>query len=260
MNYLRSRSRITPAHNEDWLVTYADTITLLLCLFAFAMATAALGDQTEPPPVQQALPQDQPVEEPAPEPTEGKIPEAELPDIYNGQEMWEEKAIPFPEILPPEIPATVESSSPNGADIVKEGDRITTIELDGTASFAMGSATLSAEGRQMLADITPTLKEERYKDYEITVEGHTDDNPIKTVEFPSNWELSTGRAAAVVRYFLEQGISPGRLRAAGYADTFPKVPNRDEAGNALPDNQARNRRVVIKLEKIDKDEILRDGL
>jgi len=62
------------------------------------------------------------------------------------------------------------------------------------------------------------------------------------------------RAAAVVRFFLSQNIPPQRLRAAGYADTFSKVPNRDANGIAIPANQAQNRRVVIKLEKIEKEQ------
>ena len=93
---------------------------------------------------------------------------------------------------------------------------------------------------------------DKYKSYQVTVEGHTDDSPISTLQFPSNWELSTARAAAVVHCLLQQGILAQRLRAAGYADTFPVALNRDAHGQAIPENQARNRRVVIKLEKIEK--------
>ena len=57
-----------------------------------------------------------------------------------------------------------------------------------------------------------------------------------------------------MHYLLDHGIPAARLRAAGYADTFPKAPNRDAAGNAIPLNQAQNRRVVIKLEKIETTE------
>ena len=98
------------------------------------------------------------------------------------------------------------------------------------------------------------LKSDEFRDYAITVEGHTDDTPIHTAQFPSNWELSTARAAAVVHFLLDQGIPARKLRAAGYADTFPKLPNRDADGNPIPENQAQNRRVVIKLEKIEPAE------
>jgi chemotaxis protein MotB len=93
---------------------------------------------------------------------------------------------------------------------------------------------------------------EEYRDYTISIEGYTDDSPIKTPQFPSNWELSTARAAAVVRSFVGLGVPAERLRAVGFAETSPKLPNRDADGKAIPENQAQNRRVVIRLEKITK--------
>jgi chemotaxis protein MotB len=74
----------------------------------------------------------------------------------------------------------------------------------------------------------------------IRVEGHTDDLPINTTRFPSNWELSTSRATTVVRYLIEHDrIDPARISAAGYADSRPLVPNDSEA------NRRVNRRVDI---------------
>ena len=123
--------------------------------------------------------------------------------------------------------------------------------MSSAAFFDSGSATLSAAGAAILRGELDKLNSDQYEDYEITVEGHTDDTPIHTAQFPSNWELSTARAAAVVHFLLDQGIPAQKLRAAGYADTFPKLPNHDADGNPIPENQAQNRRVVIKLEKID---------
>src|SRR3546814_3171177 len=88
---------------------------------------------------------------------------------------------------------------------------------------------------------TPT-----YELYFIDVEGHTDDVPIKTERFPSNWELSTARAAGVVRYFIELGLVPERLKASGYADVKPKLPNRDLYGEGIPENRAATRRIERK--------------
>jgi len=73
------------------------------------------------------------------------------------------------------------------------------------------------------------------------VEGHTDDLPIHTQRFPSNWELSAARAASVVRFFIQQGIPKERLQAVGLADTQPRAPN------TSPEDRAKNRRVVIQL-------------
>jgi len=78
----------------------------------------------------------------------------------------------------------------------------------------------------------------------LVIEGHTDDRPIHTDRFPSNWELSTARATRVLRYFLQHaGLAPGMLSAAGYADTRPLAPN-DSA-----ENRAKNRRVEFLLKR-----------
>ena len=138
--------------------------------------------------------------------------------------------------------------------IEQEGDRITTLQISSAAFFNSGSADLNNSGRSILKQVGVKISSDKYKGYQVTVEGHTDDSPIRTRRFPSNWELSTARAAAVVHFLLQQGIPAQKLRAAGYADTFPVVPNRGANGKAIPANQARNRRVVIKLEKIDKAE------
>jgi len=133
----------------------------------------------------------------------------------------------------------------------QKGDRITIFQLSSAAFFASGTATLSDPGQSILASLLGRLQSPAFAAYRITVEGHTDDEPISSAQFPSNWELSAGRAAAVVRFFVEHGVPADRLRAAGYADTHPLAPNRDAAGNPIPENQATNRRVVIELEKID---------
>ena len=76
-------------------------------------------------------------------------------------------------------------------------------------------------------------------DFPVTIEGHTDNVPIKTPQFPSNWELSALRATTVLRLFAESGIAPERLTAIGYADTHPVEANTSVEG------RARNRRVSI---------------
>ena len=77
------------------------------------------------------------------------------------------------------------------------------------------------------------------------MQGHTDDTPVNTPAFPSNWELSAARATMVVRLFIQHGMEPTRLAAEGLADTRPKVSNRDVTGKPLPVNQEINRRVSV---------------
>jgi chemotaxis protein MotB len=102
--------------------------------------------------------------------------------------------------------------------------------------FDEGSTTLKPDSAPLLDRLARLLAQ---NDYAVSVEGHTDDLPIHTDRFPSNWELSAARAGAVTRYFIEHGIAPSRLSAAGYADTRPIAANDSAA------DRARNRRVSL---------------
>lgn len=79
------------------------------------------------------------------------------------------------------------------------------------------------------------------------LKGTLDNVPINTPVYPSNWELSVARASGVVKYFIQEGIEPERIKASGYADTKPIVPHVDETGNDIVENRALNRRIVIRI-------------
>jgi chemotaxis protein MotB len=109
--------------------------------------------------------------------------------------------------------------------------------------FERGKADLHANSTPVLTHVAKVLKSSPNR---VTIEGHTCDLPIHTAQFPSNWELSSARAGALLRYFTgEQGLSASRFMAAGYADTRPLLSNTSEA------NRARNRRVDIVILKTD---------
>jgi chemotaxis protein MotB len=111
------------------------------------------------------------------------------------------------------------------------------LSLPEGATFDVGRAEVSASARDLMARIAETL---RPLDNAIRIEGHTDDTPIHTARYGSNWELSTARASAVVAYLIEtHAFGPERLSAAGYGEFHPRVAN-DSA-----ENRARNRRVDI---------------
>ncbi len=110
--------------------------------------------------------------------------------------------------------------------------------------FDFGRADISKQGYGILDKIVTVI---RKMPYPIRVEGHTDNVPIHTQKFPSNWELSTARAVNVLKYFANTGqIDPRRLSAVGYGDSKPLV------ANDSPRNQAKNRRVEIVLIKEDR--------
>jgi chemotaxis protein MotB len=109
--------------------------------------------------------------------------------------------------------------------------------------FSSGEATLQPAGTPLLNEIVQLLNVDTT--HPIIVEGHTDNVPISTPVFPSNWELSTARATSVVRYLIAHGISAGRMGAAGYAALDPVASNATAAGRAL------NRRVDIVFERLN---------
>jgi chemotaxis protein MotB len=102
--------------------------------------------------------------------------------------------------------------------------------------FDSGKADLKPSAFEFLEKVTLILKE---IDNEILVEGHTDNVPMNTIQFPSNWELSAGRAISVVKYFVDKGIEPERLGALGYGEFRPI------ATNSTPEGRQANRRVNI---------------
>jgi chemotaxis protein MotB len=128
-------------------------------------------------------------------------------------------------------------------DIRIEGDRFI---LPSSLFFASASATLSEQGKDELNKLARTLNEIAVAipsdiDWILRVDGHTDQLPIHTLRFPSNWELSTARAVSVVRYLVEQGVPPKRMTAAGFGEFHPVDPGHSETANQ------RNRRIELKL-------------
>jgi chemotaxis protein MotB len=112
------------------------------------------------------------------------------------------------------------------------------------------SAEVRPQGQQVLGKLIEGIsrkQSETKKNYRIIVEGHTDQRPILSGPFPSNWELSGARAARVVRMFLDQGFSPNHLLAIGYADTQPEKPARTPAGDWDEEALNKNRRVVVRI-------------
>ncbi|MCD6311642.1 MAG: flagellar motor protein MotB [Elusimicrobia bacterium] len=108
--------------------------------------------------------------------------------------------------------------------------------------FDSGRAELKAETRTLLGGIARTLS---MTSCPIVVEGHTDNVPIKSAEFCSNWELSARRAVNVINYFVKKGLPAERFIAAGYGEYFPRFPNDDFI------QRQKNRRIEIVLLKED---------
>jgi chemotaxis protein MotB len=120
--------------------------------------------------------------------------------------------------------------------ITREG---VSVDINAGVLFKTGDAVIENEYKDTMIAVARKLKKISNL---INIEGHTDDYPINTPLYPSNWELSSARASSVVRLFIEQGVSPSRLKVVGFADQKPLESNLSEKG------RSRNRRVSVIIE------------
>lgn len=118
---------------------------------------------------------------------------------------------------------------------IQEGRMVVVLASD--VLFASGSATVSKEGKTSLAEVAQLLASIPRRQFQV--EGHTDDVPIATAQYPSNWELASARALAVTKSMVEAGMPHDRISAASFGDSKPAVPN------DTPEHRAQNRRIEI---------------
>lgn len=217
---MAKKKRIEEPEDESWMATYADAITLLLCFFVILLSVS--------------------------EPKQSKF--EEMKEGFMSEFTTEEVEMPFTDVF--EAMQSIIAEKELDRDmVVEEDDDGITLEFSTGSFYQPGSATFKPEAIPVLEEIALELVGFEYDRYHIEIEGHTDDVPINTPTYPSNWELSASRAASVVRFLIERGVDRTLLKAAGYADVFPKVPNLDDYGNPIPENREINRRIVIKLLK-----------
>lgn len=122
---------------------------------------------------------------------------------------------------------------------VTEIDGRTVIAMRSEVLFGSGSAALSTDGVQTVTDVAKVLASNTTADWQV--EGHTDDEPIASAEFPSNWHLGSARAISVVQTMIASGMSPSHLSAATFGEFSPV------AANNSADGKAQNRRIEIVL-------------
>jgi len=205
------------AHDEsNWLVSYADMMTLLFGFFVLMYSFSRIDDKRF------------------------EVVRKDVARYFGGQV---------------KINPTLTKMEQEAKDIIQSGGLDKNVELvakdsgielkfNGSMHFIAGTSTLNAESAHVLNKLITMIKSTVKADA-ITVEGHTDDDPIASATYPSNWELSSSRASAVVREFEKYGFDPSKLTATGYGSSRPLVPNRDSKGTSIPANQEANRRVLV---------------
>jgi chemotaxis protein MotB len=210
---LRRRRPNFEDSSSSWLITYSDAITLLLAFFVMILSVSDLN-QGKIEALQEGLS----------EMMTGEAPPTPFTDIKKGLESLIDN-----NNLQDQIAVTLDTKG------VK-------IEFANVALYESGSADIKSDAIATLAQVTQVIRETSHNTHMVEVEGHTDDLPINTEKFPSNWELSSVRAINVVKYLLTQGIEKERLKAAGYADSRPKE---NKLNLPLAQQREDNRRIVI---------------
>lgn len=209
--------------DEEWLVTYADSVTLLLCFFIILFSVSE------------------------PQPSAYK----KLAESLQAAGFIDEIPEDPVDGMAASLEAMVEENELEEVMAVEQTDKGLQLELSSSSFYESGSAKFKREAIPILKQVADILREYDYDAYVIAADGHTDDVPMRSATFPSNWELSAGRASNIVRFFIASGLSRELMQASGFADTRPKVPNLDEEGNPIPENREINRRVVIRVERVD---------
>ena len=235
-----------PESHDRWLMSYADFITLLFAFFVVMYAISQVNESKHRVLSDSLV---QAFKNPS------RLPDAESPTNSPRSILGQEHGgIIGPAPGSPEDEAAIRAMMARmrelGAELstmldplVKEGlVRVSetrqglVIEINASVLFRSGQSALEPAATKTLAEVARVLARTRGA---IAVEGHTDDVPISTPAFASNWELSASRAATVVRLFVETGIAAPRLTAIGHADTPPVEPG------DTTEARARNRRVAV---------------
>jgi chemotaxis protein MotB len=130
----------------------------------------------------------------------------------------------------------------------KSDGRSIVLVLNSDQFFSVGQAEIKSAAREELLKTLKGLRELK-EDFTVSVEGHTDSSPVFHYKwkYPTNWELSAFRAAAVVRLFEQVGFAPERLGVAGFGANRTKVQDRTPAGEEIEANKALNRRITLRL-------------
>jgi chemotaxis protein MotB len=244
-----------PANHERWVISYADLLTLLLATFVVLYASSTRNTHKEdeiarsfieafhgtPPAVivsqpsgsrgvlqHQVSPIPKPVERPSS--ANSKIPQNVARQLAHDMQTLQQLQLKLQALFQPMIDQ--HQVTINNAPLTL------TIQLDASVLFDSGEATLKPDAAKLLSQVGSGLTQ-LPDGYQVTVQGYTDNQPIATTQFPSNWSLSAERAVAVVQLFFSNGVKGSALAAEGFGEFSPVASNDNDPG------RAQNRRVMV---------------
>lgn len=216
-------------NRDRWLITYADLITLLLVFF-IVMYSMSQVDAAKFEAMVTSLAEAMGAG--------GMIMESPGPAIVPGEpgaaELAEQRKL---ESIRQELEEFAREQGLATKIMVSSESRGIVLSFQEEVLFPSGSAQLTSGAQMLIKEVAPVLEK---TDNQLRVEGHTDDLPIHTSQFPSNWELSSARATSVLQMLFHAGdFEPSHLSAAAYGEYRPRMPNDS------PENRERNRRVDL---------------
>jgi chemotaxis protein MotB len=232
----RRAKRIEHDNHDRWLISYADFVTLLFAFFVVMYSISSVNEgkyKTFSESLSNAFSQ-QP----------GAVPSSSheqmlkvLVDKREARLVEQQRKLQAQmQALDDNLRKVMGPLISQGAVGVRQTKRGVVLDISASTLFREGEETLEPGARETLRQVAVVLNRENLS---VEVEGHTDDVPIKTAQFPSNWELSAGRASSVVRMLISYGVPEQRLAAVGMAANQPVEPN------DTPEHRAKNRRVSV---------------
>ncbi|WP_062354937.1 flagellar motor protein MotS [Bacillus kwashiorkori] len=241
------RKKTPPSQNKGaprWMVTYSDLVTLVLVFFIllFSMSQIdmqkfrAIADSFRDRNIFEFYPSAIQLDQPPQQILDGDGDNKELNSMTDAEKAEKEADKRLDNLLT-EVSKYIDENDLQDIIVITRVERGVVLVLPEQILFNTSEAVILNSGLPFLNKVGSLLKDIPNI---VKVEGHADGRQINTVQYPSNWELSTARASSVIRYFIEQfNIDPTRFIATGYAETRPVAPNDG------PDNWQKNRRVEI---------------
>ena len=220
-----------------WIVTFSDLMSLLLCFFILLFSFSTVQELKFKQLIQ-SLQEAFGVQQVPEAGTREGLEMIDVPAESEPQAIDELGGLVQRELeeIASEVEELIIKNKLQGMVSVQISQRGAVVTISDVILFPVGEAEFTTEAYPILVKITDLIKQ---FPYHINVEGHTDNRPIHTRQYPSNWELSACRAARLVRFFIENGVEPTRLSAEGFAEFKPV------ADNNTPEGRAKNRRVEI---------------
>lgn len=257
----RKQQLLEDNEGPGWITTFADLMTLLLVFFVLLFSMSSVEHDAFEEAAKSlniALSRDSapssliPLLEPAAETT--RIPDPNDPVIVNRDAELADQ-MRFQQALVDSINAELDEIVTDIEGSLAEKDMGSWVEigspLDGKLNLKVNAAVMFEQGsveiRRSMMPLLDSVLEVVLDNpgFKLEIQGHTDDQPVDSERFPSNWELSAFRATAVLRFLIEGGLSPQRVVASGYGDSMPLLPNTSE------ENRAANRRLEFVLERTE---------